>query len=81
MLKFLHVAWISNFRKFLAYLSPDFKHIILSYLDEWLGLRYIFREFQMSSFYPNFNRNKIPPIALDMSQTVHESIVWHIWQY
>ena len=32
-------------------------------------------KFQMSSFYPNFNQSKIPPVALDMSQTVYEGIV------
>jgi len=81
MLKFLHVAWIFNFCIFLADLSPDFKHVVLSRLNELLGLRYMVGKFQMSSFYPNFNRSKIPPIALDISQTVHECIVWHIWQY
>jgi hypothetical protein len=81
MLKFLHVAWISNFCIFLTDLSPDFKHVILFCLDELLGLRYIVGKFQMSSFYPNFNRSKIPLVALDMSQTVHEGVVWHIWQY
>jgi len=44
-------------------------------LDELLNLQYIVGKFQMSSFYPNFNRNKIPPITLDMSQKVHEGIV------
>ena len=44
-------------------------------LDELLGLRYIVGKFQMSSFYPNFNRSKIPLVALDMSQTVHEGVV------
>ena len=80
MLKFLHVAWIFNFCIFLAdlvlisnmSLSPDFKHIVLSRLDKLLGLRYIAGKFQMSSFYPNLNQRKIPPIALDMSQTVHD---------
>jgi hypothetical protein len=81
MLKFLHVAWISNFCIFLADLSPDFKHAVLSYLDELLDLRYIVGKFQMSSFYPNFNRSKISPVALNMSQTVHKCLVWYIWQY
>ena len=36
MLKFFHVARISNFCIFLAELSPDFKHVIFSYLDELL---------------------------------------------
>ena len=81
MLKFLHVVWIFNFCIFLADLSLDFKHVILSCLDELLGLRYIVGKFQMYSFYHNFNRNKISPVALDMSQTVHEGIFWHFWQY
>ena len=55
--------------------SPDFKHVVLSRLDELLGLRYIVGKFQMSSFYLNFNRSKIPHVALDMSQTVHEDLV------
>jgi len=79
MLKSLHVAWISNFCIFLAVLSPDFKYVGLSHFNELLGLRYIVGKFQMSSFYTNFNRSKIPSVALDMSQTVHEGLVWHIW--
>jgi len=55
--------------------SPDFKHVVLSRLDELLGLRYIVGKFQMFSFYLNFNRSKIPQVALDMSQTVHEGLV------
>jgi hypothetical protein len=55
--------------------SPDFKHVVLSRLDELLGLRYIVGKFQMSSFYPNFNRNKITPVTLDMSQIVHKGLV------
>jgi hypothetical protein len=38
MLKFLHEARISNIHKFLADFSPDFKHIVISYLDELLSL-------------------------------------------
>ena len=34
MLKFFHIARISNFRIFLKDLSLDFKYIIFSYLDE-----------------------------------------------
>jgi hypothetical protein len=81
MLKFLHVAWISIFCIFLANLSLDFKHVVLSHLDELLSPQYMVEKFQMSSFYPNFNRSKIPPVTLDMSQTVHECLVWYIWQY
>jgi hypothetical protein len=60
---------------FLADLSSNFKHVVLSRLNELLGLQYIVGKIQMSSFYPNFNRSKIPLVALDMSQTVHEGIV------
>jgi len=67
MLKFLHIAWISNFCILLADLSSDFKHVVLSRLDELLGLRYTVGKFQMFSFYPNFNQSKIPPVALDVS--------------
>jgi hypothetical protein len=75
MLKFLHVARISNFRIFLADLSPDFKHVVLSRLDELLGLQYMVGKLQMSNFQPNFNRSKLLLVAPDMSQTVHEGIV------
>jgi hypothetical protein len=55
--------------------SPDLEHVVLSRLDELLGLRYIVGQFYMSGFYPNFNRSKIPPISLNMSQTAHRCIV------
>jgi len=55
--------------------SPDFKHVVLFHLDELLGLRYIVGKFQMYSFYPNFNRSKILPATLNMSQILHEGIV------
>jgi len=67
MLKFLHEARISNFRIFLADLSPDFKHVVLFHLNELLGLQYMVGKLHMSSFQPNFNRRKILPVALDMS--------------
>jgi hypothetical protein len=35
----------------------------------------------MFTFYPNFNQSKISPVVVDMSQTVHEGLVWHISQY
>jgi hypothetical protein len=41
MLKFLYVAQISNFRIFLTDLCSDLKHVVLSRLDELLGLRYM----------------------------------------
>jgi len=55
--------------------SPNFKHVILSHLNELLDLQYIVGKFQKYSFYPNFNRSKIPPVTLNMSQIVHEDIV------
>jgi hypothetical protein len=67
MLKFLHEARISNFRIFLADLSPDFKHVVLFHLNELLGLQYMVGKLHMSSFQPNFNRRKILLVALDMS--------------
>jgi hypothetical protein len=86
MLKLIHVTWIFNFCILLAdsllisnmSFSSDFKHVVLFHLDELLSLRYIVRKFQISSFYLNFNRSTILPIALDISQTVQEDIVWHI---
>jgi len=80
MLKFLHVARISNFLIFLADLSLDFKHVVLFHLDELLSLWYMVEKLQMSSFQPNFNCSKISSLAPDISQTVHESLVWYIWQ-
>jgi hypothetical protein len=53
MLKFLHVARISNFT-FLVDFSLNFKkHVILSHLDVLLGLPYMIENIDMSSFYPN----------------------------
>jgi hypothetical protein len=78
MLKFLHGARISNFRIFLADLSPDFKHVVLSRLDVLLALQYMVGKLQMSSFQPNFNRSKFPPVAPNIFQTVHKGLVLHI---
>jgi hypothetical protein len=75
MLKFFHVARISNFRIFLTDLSINFKHVILSCLDELLCLRYMVGKFQMSSFQLNFNCSKIQLVAPDTSQTIHEGLV------
>jgi hypothetical protein len=63
MLKFLHVAWIINFRTFLIYFNLDFKHILFR-LDELLGLPYMVGKLEMSSFQLNLNSNNIPPVAL-----------------
>jgi len=34
----------------------NFKHIVFSFLDKLVGLPYIVRKIQMSSFQPNWNR-------------------------
>jgi hypothetical protein len=75
MLKSIPIARISNFCMFLAYLSIDFKHVVLSRLYELLGLQYIVGKFQIFSFQPNLNWNKIQLVAPNMSKTVHEGIV------
>jgi hypothetical protein len=75
MLKFLNVSQIFNFRMFLINFSPDFKHVVLSRLDKLLGLSYIVGKFEMSSFQPNLNRNKISHVASYISQTIHEGLV------
>jgi hypothetical protein len=80
IIKSLHATWISNFRIFFVNLSPGFKYVILSRLNELLELQYMVEELQSSTFQPNFNRCKISPVALDMSKTIHESLVWHIWE-
>jgi hypothetical protein len=60
---------------FLADFSLDFIYVILSHLDELLGLRYMVGKLQMSCFHPNFNHITISPVAPDISQTVHEGLV------
>jgi hypothetical protein len=62
MLKFLHVAWIFNFRTFLADFNLDFKHILFR-LDELLGLPYMVGKLGMFSFQLNLNSNNIPLVA------------------
>jgi hypothetical protein len=75
MLKFFYVARIFNFSIFLANLSFDFKHIVLSHLDELLVLQYMIGKLHISSFQPNFNKSKILLVAPDMSQIVYEGLV------
>lgn len=41
----------------------DFKASVLSHLDKLLGLPYVDRNLEMSSFHPNLNHNKIPLIG------------------
>ena len=59
----------------------NFKHVILSCLDELLGIRDTVWKFKISHFNPNFNRSKILSVALDISQIVDEGFVWYIWQH
>jgi len=80
MLKFLLVAWISNFCIFLAEFNFDFKHVALTRLDELLCLPYMIENLKISSFQHNLNCNKIPLVALNMSSIVYEDPVWQIWQ-
>jgi hypothetical protein len=75
MLKLLHTARISNFCIFLVDFSLDYKHIVLSLKDEFMGIPYMDGKFMMSSFQLNLNHNKISPVALDISQTVHEGLI------
>jgi hypothetical protein len=55
--------------------SPDFIHVILSYLDELISIPYMVENLEIYSFHLNFNRNKIPLVAPYMSLTVHEGLV------
>ena len=61
MLKFPHESLIFSYSWQILVLisnmsfSPDFKHVVLSYLDELFDQRYIVRKFQMSNCYLNFN--------------------------
>jgi hypothetical protein len=80
MLKFLLVARISNLCTFLVEFNLDFKHVVLSRLDELLCLPYMIENLKISSFQRNLNCNKIPLVAPNMSSTVHEDLVWQIWQ-
>jgi hypothetical protein len=50
MLKFLHVARISNFHTFLVDFSHDFKQGVLSCLDELLDLPCMVKRLEMSNF-------------------------------
>ena len=76
MLKFLYMAKIFNFRTFLVDFNPNFNHVVLSRLDELLDLIYIVGNLKMSSFQPNLNNKKIPPVALYISQVVNKSLIW-----
>jgi len=60
MLKFFHVARIFNFCILLVDFSPNFKHVILSHLDELLNLTYMVGNHNMYGFHPNLNQRKIP---------------------
>jgi hypothetical protein len=75
MLKFIHVVRISNFHIFLTNFSTNFKHIVLSHLDELLVLQYMVENLEMYSLQTNLNCSKISLVALDMSQAVHKGLV------
>jgi len=68
--KFLH-----NKNCFLVDLKSDLKYIILSFHHELLRLSNIDKKLEMFSFYLNLNRNKIPPVALNMLQTIHKYLI------
>jgi hypothetical protein len=78
MLKFLHVARIFNFHIFLADFNPDFKQVVFSRLHKLISLQYTVGIIEISSSHLNFNSNKTPLVALDMSQIVYEDLVWYI---
>jgi hypothetical protein len=75
MLKFFFVTQIFNFCISLADFSSDFKHVILFYLDELLGLPYMIGKLKMFNFHYNLNHMKIPPINPNISQTVYKGLV------
>jgi len=58
--------------------GSNFNHIVLSYLDELVGLSYIIRKVNMSSFQPHWNRIQNPPAASDMTQQVDKGSDWQI---
>jgi hypothetical protein len=75
MLKFLHAASIFNFRIFLTDFNFDFKQVVFSRLEELMSLQYMVGLIEISSFHLNFNTNKTPLVALDMSQIVYEGLI------
>jgi hypothetical protein len=79
MLKFFHVTRISNFCKFLVDFNSYFKHVVLSHLDELLGLPYMVGKLEMSSSQFNLSRKTILHVASNMSQTLHEGLVCQIF--
>jgi hypothetical protein len=81
MLKFLHVSRISNFYIFLADFSSNFKHVVLSHMDELLGLLYMVGKLEMSSFQPNLSGRKMSHVAPNMSQIVHNYDVANLTRF
>jgi len=67
MPKFLHVAQIFNFCTFFQTFISDFKHIVLSCLEELPVLPYVVGNYEMSSFQTTLNRRQIPLVTPDMS--------------
>jgi hypothetical protein len=49
----------------------NFKHIVLCRLDELMDPPYMDGKFEIFSFHPNSNRNKIPLIVFYIAQIVH----------
>jgi hypothetical protein len=49
----LYKEFLHNKDCLLAYLKLDFKHVILSHLDELLSVSYMDGKLEMSSFQPN----------------------------
>jgi len=50
----------------LANFKFDFKHVVLFFMDELMGLSYMDEKLEMSSLQPKFNCSKIPSISLEM---------------
>jgi len=50
MLKLFHIVRIFNLRIFLVNFTPDFKHVVFSYMNELLGLLYMVGKLEISSF-------------------------------
>lgn len=55
--------------------NSDFKHVIVSFIDDLLSLLKINEKLEMFNFQHNYNYCNIPHIASNMAQTVHKSLV------
>jgi len=47
--------------------NTNFKHVVLSRLDELMSLYYMIEKLEMSNFHHSLNRDQIPFVAPDMS--------------